>query len=151
MTTFWLGVAATLLPVFIFETELYEPGLLASGEPTPSEIIITYMAELTTIALIPVSLRLFKFQHIANDLRRRHEAALLHWGALRLILLEGLMLANTVLYYLFMNTSFAYLAIMTALCLPFVYPSEGKCLYEACLTEEYTQEQAEYEREEVGQ
>ena len=34
---------------------------------------------------------------------------------------------NTVLYYLFMNTTFGYMAIILAICLPFVYPSEARC------------------------
>jgi hypothetical protein len=42
-----------------------------------------------------------------------------------------MLLANTLLYYVFMNTSFGYLAIIILLCMPFVYPSKDKCMAEA--------------------
>ena len=35
--------------------------------------------------------------------------------------------ADTLLYYLYMNTTFGYLGIILVLCLPFVYPSESRC------------------------
>lgn len=130
LSLFWNIVALALLIVVVFETELLEPGI-AAGDPTQGEVILTYVDELSTIALIPTALRLFKFKRIDADLRENHEVALQKWGVIRLSILEGVLLFNTVLYYVFMNTSFGYLAIMTALCLPFVYPSEAKCQVEA--------------------
>ena len=48
------------------------------------------------------------------------------------------MVVNTLLYYIYMNTTFGYMAIIMALCLPFVFPTKGRCL-------------AEIEENEVGQ
>lgn len=135
MTLFWTTVSMALLIVALFETGLLEPGI-AAGEPTQAEIIITYIIELATIAVIPTALRLFKFKKVEADLQQRHEVALQKWGVLRLSMLEAVLFANLLPYYVFMNTSFGYLAIMTALCLPFVYPSLDKCRYEAFLDEE---------------
>lgn len=130
MSLFWAMVIVALAFVLAFETDALESGI-AAGEPSQSEIILTYVVELATIAIIPLALRLFKFQGVASDLQRRHHEALRKWGVLRLMMLGFLLLANTLLYYVYLNTSFGYLAIMTALCLPFVYPSEGKCEAEA--------------------
>ena len=49
------------------------------------------------------------------------------WGTIRLLTLEVPMLVDTLLYYIYMNTTFGYLGIILALCLPFVYPSLSRC------------------------
>ena len=45
----------------------------------------------------------------------------------RLLILEAPMVINTLLYYIYMNTTFGYLGIMLLLCLPFVFPSLNRC------------------------
>ena len=55
------------------------------------------------------------------------EHALFKWGLLRLALILIPMVGNTYLYYMFMNTTFGYLAIIQLLSLPFVYPSMSRC------------------------
>ena len=57
---------------------------------------------------------------------------------MRLALIELPMLSNTIFYYMYMKPTFAYLAIILLLCLPFVWPSMGRCLAE---TEEEASEQ----------
>ena len=52
------------------------------------------------------------------------------WGMLRLLILEVPMVIDTLLYYIYMNTTFGYLAIILLLCLPFVFPSLNRCLAE---------------------
>ena len=49
---------------------------------------------------------------------------------MRLLILEVPMVSNTYLYYMYMNTTFGYLAIILLLCLPFVFPSLNRCLAE---------------------
>ncbi len=63
---------------------------------------------------------------------------MLKWGLLRLLILEVPMVVNTYLYYIYMNTTFGYLAIILLLCLPFVMPTESRCLAET--SEEETTE-----------
>jgi hypothetical protein len=46
----------------------------------------------------------------------------------RLIILEAPMVINTLLYYIYMNPTFGYLAIILLLCLPFVFPSYNRCV-----------------------
>jgi hypothetical protein len=55
---------------------------------------------------------------------------MMKWGTIRLLILQVPMLADTLLYYMYMNTTFGYLAIMLLLCLPFVFPSLNRCLAE---------------------
>lgn len=83
---------------------------------------------LLTIALLPLSLRLFKFKSISNDLQERKAPALAKWGILRLCVMGALLVVNTFLYYAFeMEASYGYLAVVTLLCLPFVIPTMSRC------------------------
>ena len=43
------------------------------------------------------------------------------------MLLLAPMVANTYLYYLYMNTTFGYMAIIGLLCTPFVFPTMSRC------------------------
>ena len=83
---------------------------------------------LLTIALLPLSLRLFKFKPISNDLQQRKAPALAKWGAIRLIVMGVLLVVNTFLYYAFeLEASYGYLAVVTLLCMPFVIPTMSRC------------------------
>ena len=83
---------------------------------------------LLTIALLPLSLRLFKFKLISNDLQQRKAPALAKWGALRLCVMGALLVVNTFLYYAFeLEASYGYLAVVTLLCMPFVIPTMSRC------------------------
>ena len=42
-------------------------------------------------------------------------------------MLAFLVIVNAVCYYLYMNASFGYMAIIAAICMLFVYPSLGRC------------------------
>ena len=51
------------------------------------------------------------------------EEAFRKWGIVSLLLLELPMVVNTLLYYMYMQTTYGYMAIILLLTLPFVYPS----------------------------
>lgn len=83
---------------------------------------------LLTIALLPLSLRLFKFKRINSDLLERKAHALACWGSLRLSVMGLLLVVNTFLYYAFeLEASYGYLAVVTLLCMPFVIPIMSRC------------------------
>ena len=83
---------------------------------------------LLTISLLPLSLRLFKFKRISNDLQQRKASALVRWGTLRLCVMGALLVVNTFLYYAFeLEASYGYLAVVTLLCMPFVIPTMSRC------------------------
>lgn len=123
-----LLAALTLAVIMVFETEMLESGLMA-GE-NQSEFVFTFVMELVSLGAAFLGLRLFKFKAVHDDLIARQEPAMMKWGTIRLLILEVPMLADTLLYYMYMNTTFGYLAIILLLCLPFVFPSLNRCLAE---------------------
>lgn len=138
MILFITSIVLPLAMVVLFETGIIATGIMA-GE-TQSEFLLTSTMELVTLAFAFLSLRLFKFAYIHADLVNRQEKALLKWGYLRLLLIQAPLVINTLLYYLYMKPTFGYLAIILALCLPFVYPSMDRCMAE--VSEEQKEENA---------
>ena len=134
MMLFACMVAIGVVLVVLFEGELLEVGALA-GTDSQSEFAVLGIMEVLTILFIPLSLRLFKFKKIERQLQTFHASALLKWGVVRLLMLGVPMLANTLLYYIYMNTSFGYMAIIILLCLPFIFPTTEKCSAEAFVNE----------------
>ncbi len=126
---FWTDLTVTAVMAVLFETEVLSTGLLAGLSPN-TELVITTLVELLSLLLIPVSLKMFKFKPVRQDLVQRKEQALRKWGVVRFGVLFSVLFVNTLLYYIYMNTAFEYLAIITLLCLPFVYPSRDRCLTE---------------------
>jgi hypothetical protein len=125
MSVFVAGTVLPLMIVCIYETEVVVPGLLATDKQ--SEFLLTFLMELMTLGCAFLALRLFKFEKIHQELISDKAVALRKWGAIRLVLLLFPLWADTLLYYLYMNTTFGYLGIILVLCLPFVYPSESRC------------------------
>lgn len=118
-------IGITVVLVVLFETDVLPSGLMATEKQT--EFLLTTLMELLTLASVYMSLRLFKFEKVHQELVTRKADGLRRWGLIRLAILLLPMPLNTVLYYLFMNTTFGYMAIILAICLPFVYPSEARC------------------------
>ena len=138
MILFITSIVLPLAMVVLFETGIIATGIMAGD--TQSEFLLTSTMELVTLAFAFLSLRLFKFGRIHADIVNRQEKALLKWGYLRLLLIQAPLVINTLLYYLYMKPTFGYLAIILALCLPFVYPSMDRCLAE--VSEEQKEENA---------
>lgn len=118
-------IALALVFVVLFELELLPVGTQAFDKQ--SEFILTAVMEIVSLGAAFLGLRLFKFKAIQKDLVRRKEKAMWKWGMTRLLILEAPMVINTLLYYIYMNTTFGYLAIILLLCLPFVYPTLSRC------------------------
>lgn len=125
MAFFVFAIVFALAAVVAYETGFMESGLFA--ERKTSEFIFVSLMELLTLGGVFLALRLFKFDKVHDDLVAKKEHALFKWGLLRLALILIPMVGNTYLYYMFMNTTFGYLAIILLLSLPFVYPSLSRC------------------------
>jgi hypothetical protein len=125
MAFFVFAIVFALAAVVAYETGFMESGLFA--ERKTSEFIFVSLMELLTLGGVFLALRLFKFDKVHDDLVAKKEHALFKWGLLRLALILIPMVGNTYLYYMFMNTTFGYLAIIQLLSLPFVYPSMSRC------------------------
>jgi uncharacterized membrane protein len=114
--------------VVLYEGELLETGMLTVD--MSMEFVLTTLMELLSLAAIFVGLRMFKKKRIHDDLTTRKAPALRFWGLVRLCVIGLPLSLNVLFYYLFMNTTFGYMAIIMALCLPFVYPTLNRCLTE---------------------
>ena len=125
MCVFVAGIVWPLMIVCIYETEVVVPGLLATDKQ--SEFLLTFLMELMTLGCAFLALRLFKFEKIHQELITGKAVALRKWGVIRLVMLLFPLWADTLLYYIYMNTTFGYLGIILALCRPFVYPSMSRC------------------------
>ena len=125
---FWWWLAVAIIIVVLYEGELLETGMLT--EDTSMEFVLTTLMELLSLAAIFVGLRMFKKKRIHDDLTTRKALALRFWGLIRLCIIGLPLSLNVLFYYLFMNTTFGYMAIIMALCLPFVYPTLNRCLTE---------------------
>lgn len=131
--TILMSVFVALLTLTILWVVLAETGVIETGQFTGNaqqEFLQVAVMEIATLGSVFLALRLFKFKAIHKELVENKEQALLKWGLIRLVLLEVPMLSNTLFYYQFMNTTFGYLAIIQLLCLPFVFPTMGRCLAE---------------------
>lgn len=122
----WTVLALALIVVVLFETDVLMFGYYA-GSGEQAEFLLTTMMELLTLAVIPLSLKLFKFPRVHADLVSRKAEALRKWGLLRLLMLLVPLLVNTLLYYAYANVAFGYMAIILVIVLPFVYPSMERC------------------------
>ena len=122
------SIIISLVAVVLFEAEILIPGGLADDKNL--EFMILSIMEIATLCLIPLALRLFKFNHIGKQLTDGNGNGLLKWGSLRMMMLCLPMIANTILYYEFMAVAFGYMAIIGLICLMFIYPSSGRCANE---------------------
>lgn len=125
---FWIPIIIAATIAILYETDILIPGLLVSYHQ--ADFFVTIMMQLAAIGLIPLTLRLFKFAPIAARLQTDKERALKPLGTLRILLMGVPLVADTLFYYLFMNTTFGYLALIILLCMIFIYPTAAKCEYE---------------------
>lgn len=129
LTTFYFAqVILAVVIVVLFETDVLPVGVKAVDKQ--SEFVWTALMEIVSLGAAFLGLRLFKFKLVHDDLVARKESAMWKWGMTRLLILEVPMVINTLLYYIYMNTTFGYLGIMLLLCMPFVYPSMNRCIAE---------------------
>lgn len=118
-------IAVSLMLVLAFELFGLTRGPLA--EATTATFILTAAAELLSLCLIPLSLRLFRFRRVQAAFSANPQAALRRWGTVRLQMLTVPMMAYTLLYYLLMQVAFGYLAIIHLIALAFVWPTKRRC------------------------
>jgi len=128
MAFYTAQAALALVIIVLFELNVLSEGIKADDKQ--SEFMLVATMELVSLGAAFLGLRLFKFKAIHNDLVTRQERAMWKWGMARLIILEAPMVIDTLLYYIYMNPTFGYLAIILLLCLPFVFPSLNRCLSE---------------------
>lgn len=126
---FWLAIALAVLLTLLFETDVVACGGLHSSVGDVVEFVVVTAVQLLTIVLIPTLLKLLQFGfvkrylHADTQLAERRLAMLTH---MRMLTMSGLLLLNTLLYYMFLAVSLGYMALVVLLCMAFVYPSEKR-------------------------
>ena len=98
-----------------------------------SDFVMTSIMEIVTICLIPVSLRLFKFRKVRNDIisdNTEGHSRFTVWSLVRLYMLQVPMIVNAILYYMYMNVAFGYMGIILFLASFFIFPTVERCNFE---------------------
>ena len=130
LNLFWMQL---IIPALIYTAgEFFHVDMsLLAGISASARYALTVGAVVLTLALIPLALRLFRFRRVHDDLILRQADALSKWGVIRLCILGDLLLLCTALYYaLGYEPAFGWLAVITMLAMPFVYPTMNRCLAE---------------------
>ena len=133
----FLGVwTAPLLLVVLYETGLYQEGLLAGN--AQMEYILQSVSILLTIGLIPFALRMFNLNLVKRIKDLPLQQALKSyqtWSLLRLALLFVPAIMALSFYYLTMNTTNLFCACMALIATLFCVPSESRIKNELDLPE----------------
>ena len=133
----FLGVwTAPLLLVVLYETGLYQEGLLAGN--AQMEYILQSVSILLTIGLIPFALRMFNLNLVKRIKELPLQQALKSyqiWSILRLALLFVPAILALSFYYLTMNTTNLFCACMALIATLFCVPSESRIKNELDLPE----------------
>lgn len=126
---YFLNLIIVLLWIVLNENDVLN--IVGSAhENTNSDFLSASIMEVITICFIPVSLRLFKFGVIRQAIKDDKTPLLNTFFAYLLVRLEMLlmpMLVNAVLYYVFMNVAFGYMAIILFLSTLFIFPTQERC------------------------
>lgn len=134
MSVYVALIAVALLIVLLGETGVIPNGVISHLNVT--EYYIAIVMELLTICIIPLSLRLFRFQFVAKKLSQVED--LQRWSLVRMLMLQVPMIVNAVLYYLFYNVAFGYMGIILFLSCFFITPTMQKCEEELATEQDET-------------
>lgn len=117
---FWGIITVPVIAASLYETNMLLGGDFADNGHEGTEFIVTVVMELLTLVSIPSALRLFKMA----DKKICDEASLSRYSLIRMAMMIIPLWGNTLLYYLFMNATFGYMAIITLIAMVFVYPAK---------------------------
>ena len=123
-TLFIASVGIAVVVAALYELDILPSGILA--DRPQDEFLCTIAMELVTIVFIPIALRLFKTKDVDRRLDEGDIKTFKTWSIVRILMITVPLLMNTLLYYIFMNTTFGYMALILLICLPFIYPATRK-------------------------
>ena len=123
-TLFIASVGIAVVVAALYELDILPSGVLA--DRPQDEFLCTIAMELVTIVFIPIALRLFKTKDVDRRLDEGDIKTFKTWSIVRILMITVPLLMNTLLYYIFMNTTFGYMALILLVCLPFIYPATRK-------------------------
>lgn len=123
-TLFIASVGIAVVVAALYELDILPSGVLA--DRPQDEFLCTIAMELVTIVFITIALRLFKTKDVDRRLDEGDIKTFKTWSIVRILMITVPLLMNTLLYYIFMNTTFGYMALILLICLPFIYPATRK-------------------------
>lgn len=123
-TLFIASVGIAVVVAALYELDILPTGVLA--DRPQDEFLCTIAMELVTIVFIPIALRLFKTKDVDRRLDEGDIKTFKTWSIVRILMITVPLLMNTLLYYIFMSTTFGYMALILLICLPFIYPATRK-------------------------
>ena len=123
-TLFIASVGIAVVVAALYELDILPSGVLA--DRPQDEFLCTIAMELVTIVFIPIALRLFKTKDVDRRLDEGDIKTFKTWSIVRILMITLPLLMNTLLYYIFMSTTFGYMALILLICLPFIYPATRK-------------------------
>ncbi len=123
-TLFIASVGIAVVVAALYELDILPSGVLA--DRPQDEFLCTIAMELVTIVFIPIALRLFKTKDVDRRLDEGDIKTFKTWSIVRILMITVPLLMNTLLYYIFMSTTFGYMALILLICLPFIYPATRK-------------------------
>ena len=127
-TLFYIGIALELLLIALYESNVLLEGAWCGN--AEAEFIVMTLMQLVTVCAIPLALRLLKFSVVRQYVTSHGEHGLQKMSVLRMLLLFVPMLLNSVFYYEFVKAGFGYLAIILAISLVFIVPTQSRCASE---------------------
>jgi hypothetical protein len=133
---YWGIVSVLLLFAFLVEFVLIDVVGGVFADDKQFEFIMQSLMSLLTLSAIYMSLRLFKFEKVVTAIREYPLEQYKSYSILRMVLLECPLLFNIICYWLFVQSSFAWLGVIIGLAFPFVYPSKERFLSETGSVEE---------------
>ena len=129
----YLAIASLIFLLFSYS------GIPEHDATSPLDYYISTFDVILSILIIPLALKLFKFKKVHDKLITNKSEALLHYGIIRMAILNNMLLLNTALYaILFGSPTYGYLAIIFLIAMIFIYPSRGRCYSEVGM--EYTED-----------
>lgn len=122
-------IGCSLIVAVLFEGNFLPSGILVGI--SQQEFFCTLFMELLTIYMIPLALRLIRS---GSKTVMRDQDALYIWyrkrAVLRVMMMGLPLFVNTLLYYLFMNVTFGYMALILLICMFFIIPTQARYLKE---------------------
>ena len=123
-TLFIASVGIAVVVAALYELDILPSGVLA--DRPQDEFLCTIAMELVTIVFIPIAFRTPKPKDVDRRLDEGDIKTFKTWSIVRILMITVPLLMNTLLYYIFMNTTFGYMALILLICLPIIYPATRK-------------------------
>ena len=131
LVVLYSSICAVTLALYVGGEFLDVDIAVLGGVSAVTRYVVQVVSILLSLAVVPLSLKLFSLPAVHADLMERKAVALRKWGTLRLLMLGIILVGNTLLYYMLAyETAFGYLAVITALVMPFVTPTMRRCMAE---------------------